>query len=382
MPILLDYECLRLIWWGLLGVLLMGFAIMDGFDFGVAALLPVIAKTDIERRMVINTVGPFWEGNQVWLILGAGAIFAAWPAVYAVVFSGLYTIMLLILLGLVIRPVAIKYRSKVAASPWRSTWDLGIGISGVIPAFLFGVVVGNVVVGLPFGFDDSLRISYHGTVLELLNPFALFCGVLSLAMCIRHGALYLFFKLEGAPLDRLRRLLPWLTLALLGLLAFVGLWGTYKLASYQIASPVVTAGPSYPLLKEVQVREGAWLHNFQHIPLFWGAPCLAYGGILLSSFFSYFRKNGWSFFFNSLSIMGIIATVGFSLFPILLPSTHNPSHSLTIWDASSSHLTLFIMLLATLIFMPLVVAYTAWAYRVLRGKISAEDIHSSTKDFY
>jgi len=382
MPIPLDYECLRLVWWALLGFLFMGFMIMDGFDFGVAALLPVIAKTDIERRTVINTVGPFWEGNQVWLILGAGAIFAAWPTMYAVVFSGLYGLMLLILGGLIIRPVAIKYRSKVKAYHWCSAWDLCISISGVVPALFLGIAVGNIVRGLPFTFDDSLHMFYQGTFLELLNPFALLCGVLSLVMCMRHGALYLFFKLEGAPLDRLRRLLPWLTVALLALLTVVGLWSVYQLKHYQIMSPVVTMGPSNPLLKTVQGIEGAWLRNFKETPLFWSAPSLAYGGILLSSFFSYYRKDGWSFFFNSLSIMGIIATVGFSLFPFLLLSSHNPSHSLTIWDASSSQLTLFIMLLATLIFMPLVLAYTTWVYRVLRGKVTAEAIQSSTKDFY
>jgi cytochrome d ubiquinol oxidase subunit II len=382
MSILLDYECLRLLWWGLLGFLLMGFAVMDGFDLGVAALLPIIAKTDVERRIVINTVGPFWEGNQVWLILGAGAIFAAWPAIYAVAFSSFYLAMVLILVGLILRPVGFKYRSKVKAPHWRSTWDICLCIGGVVPAVLFGVVVGNVLLGIPFTFDASLRIFYHGTFTALLSPFALLCGLLSLVMCMRHGALYLSFKVEGAPLDRLRRLLPWLTLGLLGLLTLVGVWGVYKLKSYQLVPPVVREGPSNPLLKTVQVIEGAWLHNFQQIPLFLSAPCLAYGGILFSSLFSYYRKDGWSFFCNCLSIIGIIATVGFSLFPILLPSTSNPFHSLTVWDASSSRLTLFIMLLATVIFMPMVLAYTAWAYRVLRGKVTAEDVQSKTEELY
>lgn len=382
MPIPLDYEILRLVWWVLLGVLFIGFAVMDGFDFGVAALLPLIAKTDIERRIVINTVGPFWEGNQVWLILGVGAVFAAWPAIYAVAFSGLYGLILLILIGLIIRPVAIKYRSKAKAYLWRSVGDLCICVSGIIPALLFGVALGNVVLGLPFTFDEALRISYQGTFFGLLNPFALLCGLLSLVMCMRHGAIYLPFKLGGVLLERLRRLLPWLTIALLVLLTLVGLWGMYELKHYQITSLIVTRGPSDPLLKTVQVVEGGWLHNFQEIPLFKSAFYVAYGGILFSSLFSYFRKDGWSFFFSSLSIAGIIVTVGFSLFPVLLPSSSNPSHSLTIWDASSSQLTLFIMLLATLIFMPLVLTYTAWAYRVLRGRVTSEDIQSPTKDFY
>ncbi|MEY9882872.1 cytochrome d oxidase subunit CydB [Bradyrhizobium sp. USDA 328] len=189
-----DYESMRLIWWALLGILLIGIAVMDGFDFGVAILLPFVAKSDVERRIVINTVGPVWEGNQVWLILGGGAIFAAWPLLYATAFSGFYLAMFLVLAALILRPVAFKFRSKLDDVRWRATWDLAFFIAGLVPALIFGVAFGNVIVGVPFRFDDTLRMTYEGTLLGLLNPFALVCGLISVAMLTLHGANYLALK--------------------------------------------------------------------------------------------------------------------------------------------------------------------------------------------
>ena len=168
-----DYEFMRLIWWALLGILLIGFAVMDGFDLGVAILLPYVARTDVERRIAINTIGPVWEGNQVWLILGGGAIFAAWPMLYATAFSGFYLAMFLVLAALILRPVAFKFRSKLDHARWRAIWDAAIFVSGLIPALIFGVAFGNVIVGVPFRFDDALRMNYEGGLVGLLNPFAL-----------------------------------------------------------------------------------------------------------------------------------------------------------------------------------------------------------------
>src|SRR5579863_5185627 len=165
-----SYEILRLIWWALLGVLLIGFAIMDGFDLGAAILLPFVGRTDAERRVAINTVGPVWEGNQVWLILGGGAIFAAWPPLYAVAFSGFYLAMFLVLCALILRPAGFKYRSKVSNPAWRRVWDWALFVGGLVPALIFGVAFGNVLRGVPFRFDDTLRMTYEGTLFGLLNP--------------------------------------------------------------------------------------------------------------------------------------------------------------------------------------------------------------------
>ncbi|WP_313272849.1 cytochrome d ubiquinol oxidase subunit II, partial [Stenotrophomonas sp.] len=186
--ILLDYTTLRVIWWLLLGVLLIGFAVMDGFDLGVGALLPFVAKTDEERRLVINTIGPVWEGNQVWLVLGGGAIFAAWPPLYAVSFSGFYLAMFVILFALILRPVGFKYRGKMPSQRWRNNWDWALFIGGFVPALIMGVAVGNVLLGVPYHFDDTQRVWYTGTFFGLLTPFALLAGLLSVAMLVSHGA--------------------------------------------------------------------------------------------------------------------------------------------------------------------------------------------------
>ena len=202
---LIDYEILRVIWWLLLGVVLIGFAVTGGFDLGTGALLPFVAKTDLERRVVINSIGPVWEGNQVWLILGGGAIFAAWPPLYAVSFSGFYLAMFATLFALILRPVGFKYRSKRESTTWRSTWDWALFIGGFVPALIFGVAIGNVLQGVPFRFNDDLRIFYDGTTLfELLNPYAILCGLVSVAMLVMHGAAWLVLKTDGLVASRSR----------------------------------------------------------------------------------------------------------------------------------------------------------------------------------
>ena len=196
------YEIFRLLWWAVLGVLLIGIAVMDGFDMGAAMLLPFVGKTDTERRIVINTVGPVWEGNQVWLILGGGSIFAAWPILYATAFSGFYLAMFIVLAALIVRPVAIKFRSKIENARWRATWDTAIAVSGLVPALIFGVAFGNVILGVPFKFDETMRMTYEGNLFGLLNPFALLSGLISVAMLTLHGASYLALKASGAIVDR------------------------------------------------------------------------------------------------------------------------------------------------------------------------------------
>ena len=202
---LVSYEVLRLIWWALMGVLLIGYAVTDGFDLGIGTLLPFVARTDIERRTVINTIGPIWEGNQVWLILGGGAIFAAWPQLYAVSFSGFYLAMFAILFAFILRPVAFKFRSKREDPAWRSRWDAVLFMAGLLPSIIFGVAVGNVLQGVPFRIGEDMQIFYEGTFLGLLNPFGLLCGLVSLAMLVMHGAAWLQLKTSGIVAERARR---------------------------------------------------------------------------------------------------------------------------------------------------------------------------------
>ena len=376
----LDYETLRVIWWVLLGVLLIGFAVMDGFDLGVAMWLPWLAKTDMERRVLINSIAPTWEGNQVWFILGGGAIFAAWPALYALSFSGFYLAMLLVLLALILRPVGFKYRSKLTNPTWRSCWDWALFISGFVPALIFGVAVGNVLQGVPFHFDSSLRSFYTGTFLGLLNPFGLLCGLLSVCMLAMHGAFFIQVKTE-APLQRRARIAGKIC-ALISILLFIsgGLWLYTMVDGYSLTSILLHDGPSNPLYKTVIRHAPAWFSNYSLMPITMIAPLTGIIAALFAIVLANHAKT--AFICSASSIIGIISTVGVSMFPFILPSSTNPEQSLMVWDSSSSQLTLFVMLVATVIFLPLILMYTAWAYRVLRGKVTEQTVHDNKESAY
>nr|WP_220474107.1 cytochrome d ubiquinol oxidase subunit II [Aurantiacibacter xanthus] len=379
---LIDYETLRLIWWLLLGVLLIGFAVMDGFDLGTQILLPFVASDDLDRRVVINAVGPVWEGNQVWLIVGGGAIFAAWPPLYAVSFSGFYLAMFAVLAALILRPVGFKYRSKRDSQRWRSGWDWALFVGGIVPALIFGVAVGNVLQGVPFHLDQDLRIFYDGTTLvELLNPFALLCGALSVAMLTMHGASWLILRTSRAVAWRARRLGTFAALATFALFALGGVWVS-DVDGFRFASQIVTDAPSNPLTKVVEQGPGFWFANYAAYPWMMAAPVLGFAGTLFMLLFCFLRREVLTLLASGLSVLGIIATVGLAMFPFILPSSVDPRSSLTVWDASSSHLTLFVMLVATGILLPLIVLYTTWVYRVLWGKVDAKQISSGDGHAY
>jgi len=374
----LDYPTLRLIWWLLLGILLIGFAVMDGFDLGIGTLLPAVARTDQERRIVINVVGPVWEGNQVWLILGGGAIFAAFPALYAVSFSGFYLAMFLILFALILRPVGFKFRSKVEHTRWRSTWDWALFVGGFVPALIFGVAMGNVLLGVPFHFEDNLRPVYTGSLFGLLTPFALLCGLVSVAMLVMHGAGMLVMKTDGDIAARAQRYGTWAALATAALFVLAGIWLATGINGYAIAGTLDPAGPSNPLGKQVVIANGAWMANYRTMPWTWVLPLAGIAGALLSALCLRAGRGVAAFLSSGLAIVAIILTQGLAIFPFFLPSSTHPGASLTLWDASSSHLTLFVMLLATAFFLPLILLYTAWVYRVLRGKIGPDSLGEKT----
>ena len=380
---IVDYEILRLIWWLFLGVLLIGFAIMDGFDLGVAAQLPFVARNDMERRVAINTIGPVWDGNQVWLILGGGAIFAAWPTIYAAAFSGFYIALFLVLAALIIRPVGFEFRNKIADPRWRSFWDWALAIGGVVPSLVFGVAFGNLLQGVPFRIDGDMRIFYEGSGLfELLNPFGLLAGLVSLTMLLAHGAVYLAVKADGPVRERAVRLLTVTAPVSVLLFVLAGLWLSQAIPGYAIVGEVLTSGPSNPLLKQVAVRDGAWLANYAAHPWMIAAPVLGVAGPLLAVALVRLGRPVLGFAASGTGILGIISTAGVSMFPFLMPSSIAPQASLTVWDASSSERTLFIMLICTLIFLPIVLSYTAFVFRVLRGRVTAAQIENNPVGHY
>ncbi len=377
-----DYETLRILWWGLMGVLLIAFALTDGFDLGVATLLPFVARTDSERRMVINSVGPTWEGNQVWFILGGGAIFAAWPFVYAVSFSGFYLAMFLVLAALILRPVGFKYRSKRPDPRWRSGWDWALFVGGVVPALVFGVAVGNVLSGVPFRLDSDLRAFFDGSFFGLFTPFTLICGLLSVAMLVLHGSAWLAIKIEHGPVhDRATRFGT--LAAILSLVLFAAGWAfvAWTDIGFRIVGTIDAAGPSNPLRTTSEIAAGAWLANYALHPWMMIAPLLGFGGAVVALIGIRRRIESAAFAGSSASAVGIIATVGLSMFPYILPSSIDAHSSLTVWNASSSEKTLGIMLFVTVVFLPIVLAYTAWAFKLMWGRVTAHEV-ATNPDFY
>lgn len=378
---MLDYEILRLIWWVLLGVLLVGFAIMGGIDLGVGTLLPLVAKNNKEKRVLLNSIGGTWEGNQVWFLLGGGAIFAAWPFVYAVAFSSFYMALFLVLIALILRPVGFDFRNKVNSDKWRNLWDGALFIGGVVPSLVFGVAVGNVLIGASFSFDQLLVMENHTSLLSLFTPFTLICGVLSLVILTIQGAAFLALKTESVISERCRKYM--MTLPFLTILFFaIGGAMITKIEGYQIVEYVGNNGPSNPLSKAVVLQAGAWLNNYNTYPWMLIAPICGFVGAVLVILSALMRGYFACLLANSLSIIGIISTVGLSMYPFILPSRLNYSASLTIWDSSSSEHTLWIMLIAALIFVPIVLGYTAWAYKVMFGKVTKSYIDKNDKELY
>lgn len=371
-----DYATLRVIWWLILGVLLIGFAVMDGFDFGVAALLRVLGRDEEERRALLETIEPVWEGNQVWFILGGGAVFAAWPLLYAVAFSGFYVAMFLLLVAFILRPVSFGYRNKSTNPQWRNAWDWVTTVTGLVPPLIFGVAFGNLFLGVPFRFDADLRMIYAGGFFDLLHPFALVCGLISLTLLSMHGAAYAALKADSAIADRARHVARIAALVYAVLYAIAGIWLAFGVRGYAIVSLIAGDGPSNPLLKQV-AAQGHWFAGFVAHPGFWVAPVAALAGALaliaLISAHRYFA----AFVASAVTVTGTILSAGFALFPFLLPSSLDPNSSLTVWDASSSKTTLGLMLLSVAVLLPIVLAYTAWVYRVLRGRVTLEHVRRS-----
>ncbi len=379
---ILDYETLKLIWWVLVGVLLIGFAVTDGFDMGVGMLLPFLGKNDDERRVIINTVGPHWDGNQVWFITAGGAIFAAWPAVYAAAFSGFYVAMMLVLFALFFRPVGFDYRSKIEHPTWRKTWDWGLFAGGAVPALVFGVAFGNLLLGVPFQYDEFLRPTYTGSFFALLNPFALLAGVVSVSMLAMHGALWLQLRADTMIAQRARTAAQWAGVILIIAFALAGVWVSYGIDGYQILSMPPTDAPSNPLAKTVGAGIHAWLANYTVYPWMLAAPVLGFAGALATIALARSDRPGFGFVSSGLAISGVILTAGFSLFPFVMPSSTFPSSSLTVWDAPSSLRTLTVMFWAAMIFVPIILSYTVWTYHAMWGRVTVQQIRDNTHSAY
>ena len=378
---LFDYETLKLIWWLLVGVLLIGFAIMDGHDMGVGSLLPFVAKTDTQRRVVLNTIGAHWEGNQVWFITAGGAMFAALPLVYATAFSGFYWALMAVLWALFLRPVGFKYRSMVKNQTWRTVWDWGLFVGSFIPALIFGVAFGNLFLGVPFGFDEYLLSRYTGSFFGLLTPFAILCGLVSVCMLIMQGGVYLVHRTIDEIQLRTKKFTAIFALMTVVLFAIAGFW-VANLDGYVITSQVDKGAFIDPISKTVQRQQGAWLANFKAHGALWVFPALGVIMPVLAIFTMNIGRTLVAFVLSSVAVLGIIMTAGVALFPFYMPSSSQPNHSLTVWDSASSQLTLMIMVYVVVLLLPVVLIYTSWAYAIMRGKVTNAYIKENEHTLY
>jgi cytochrome d ubiquinol oxidase subunit II len=358
--------------------LLIGFAVTDGFDLGVGALLTLVGKTDSDRRVMINTIGPHWDGNQVWLVTAGGAIFAAFPLIYATAFSSFYLALMLTLMALWMRPLGFDFRSKLDDPRWRKSWDWALFAGGIVPALIFGVAFGNLLQCVPFQFDDMIKVTFTGNFFGLLNPFAILSGLLSVAMLLLHGAVWLQLKTDDVIRERAEKVAFKLGFASAILFVLAGIWIAYGVDGYHITSAVIGDAASNPLRKEVAVSVGGWLQNYQTYPWMILAPLVGILAPIIAALLSARKRAGWAFVASALTITGIILTAGFSMFPFLIPSSSFPAMSLTIWDSSSSQLTLNIMFYVAMVFVPLVLGYSLWSFWVMRGRVKAKDVESGS----
>ncbi|MBK0031880.1 cytochrome d ubiquinol oxidase subunit II [Erwinia sp. S43] len=377
-----SYEILRFVWWVLIGVLLIGFAVTEGFDMGVGMLSRILGKTDTERRVMINSIAPHWDGNQVWLITAGGALFAAWPTVYAAAFSGFYVAMILVLASLFFRPVGFDYRSKIEDMRWRGMWDWGIFIGSFVPPLVIGVAFGNLLQGVPFHIDSDLRLFYTGNFFQLLNPFGLVAGIVSLTMFLTQGATYLQMRTVGELHLRSRVTAQISALVMMVCFLLAGVWVVYGIDGYVVTSAIDHNGVSNPLLKEVSHEAGAWMRNFNSAPILWVIPALGVVLPLLTILCSRLEKGAWAFVFSSLTMACVILTAGVAMFPFIMPSVTVPNVSLTMWDATSTLLTLRVMTVVAIIFVPIVLSYTIWCYYKMFGRVTKEQIESNSHSLY
>lgn len=334
---------LNITWFILIGFLLTGYAILDGFDLGVGSL-HLFAKNDHDRRVLINSIGPVWDGNEVWLVTGGGALFAAFPDVYATVFSGFYTAFFLLLFVLVFRAISIEFRSKLPSSKWRNAWDRIFSFSSLLIAFLMGVALGNIIWGVPIGHDKE----FAGTFLGLLNPFALMVGIMTVALFMTHGAIYLTIKTEG---DLQKSALIW----------FKNSFAFFVVIYIIATTSVFLFAPHL-------------LENYWNNPLLFSIAMANVFGIVLTPFQIKKKKYFRAFLLSSLTITALFVLFSLGIFPNIVFSTLNPEYSLTIYNAASSQKTLGIMLIMAIIGMPLVLLYTFTIYRIFKGKVKIDEL--------
>ncbi|MPY22984.1 cytochrome d ubiquinol oxidase subunit II [Shewanella psychropiezotolerans] len=377
-----DYESLKLLWWGLIGVLMIGFVITAGMDMGVGGLLLFVGKSDNERRVAINSIGAHWDGNQVWFIAFGGCLFAAWPMVYATAFSGFYFVMMLTLFSLFLRPLAFDYRNKIDSPRWRNNWDRALFVGSMVAPLVFGIAFGNLLQGVPFHFDKFMRVTYTGTYLGLFNPFAILSGVVSVAMIIMHGGTWLVMRTDALVASRAAKAAQIAALVLVVSFALAGVMVAQSIEGFVITSQIDPSALAIPITKQVVTELGAWMHNYKIQPLLWSFPALGIVMALIAGLMARAGKGALAFTASALSATGIILTAGTAMFPFVMPSSSVPNHSLTLWDVVASQYTLSIISIIAVIIIPIILLYTFWCYYKMWRVVTVDEIIQNNHSAY
>lgn len=358
-----DYETLRLLCWALLVLAVIGFMVCDGLVLGISMLLPLIGKTDADRQTLIASIAPTSLGQQAWLVAAIALLFAAWPVAYAIFFSSLQVVLLLMLLAWLARPLGLYFRSAVENPTWREYWDKALAVSGFLPAAMLGIICGNMLKGIPFHLDSDMRIFFLGDFWALLNPFTLLIAATSVSLLLMYGAAYLQLKCTGELYSHGKAMIYKSGAAFLILFALSGLWIT-RLEGYHITSEIFPNGVSNPLAKFVKRSEGLWLDNYEHQPGLWAIPVLAFLCSAATLYLSKINRHSWAFIASSVTVTMSVLTAAVSIFPFLLPSNRSLNSSLTIWDASASQNNLTILIWVAAIALPLLAIASRWAFRL------------------
>lgn len=375
------YFYLIITWWLLLGVLLMGVGAMVGMDMGVGTVLRYVGRTDLDRKVILRIIGPHWDGNQVWFVLGGGALFAAWPLVYATAFSGFYIVMLILLWSMIVRPLGFEYRNQLPSESWRNLWDWSLFVSGFVPMLIFGAAIGNVLLGVPFHFDGRLVSYYTGSFLALFNPYAILCGLVSVMLAIYMGASMILVG-SGEPTisQRALRAALFSGVAALVLLTIGGIWSA-TLPGFELVQSPAPGIQQTPLHQTVATVPGGLLQNYAKYPALWALPALAYVALVFGMWALRRGRAVVGWWSGVVTWVAVLSMVGAVMFPFILPSSTQPSHSLTVWNSGASTLTMGWMLGFTVIFMPIIVTYTSWAFYIMRGKVDSEQVQSSKQSY-
>jgi cytochrome bd ubiquinol oxidase subunit II len=373
-----DYDSIRVIWWLFLGLLLAGFAALDGIVLGLAAIFRFVAQTEPERGALVGVIKPTWDFNQLWLILGTGAAFAAWPLLFAASFSALRIAFWAVMFASILRSAGFGLRSLRIAARWRNALDLALCVGGIVPALLLGIAFGNLFLGIRFHFDAAQRVIHTGEFLDLFTPFTLLCGMVSLSMMVLHGACYAAKRIDEPAARRARH--AGIAAAGFFVIAFIaaGFFVIFSLEGYRVLGGIDHAGPLDPAKHAVWLSPGAWLDNYIKWPFMWGAPLTALISALISCWLLLLRWTRAAFAASCLVSVGTIFTAGFAMFPFLMPSSDNARHSLTVWEASSSEQVLRIALIVGTALILLALAGVAWGLLALRRRGTLQTLSAQT----